>query len=397
MKTRRLKLIIAACAGLATAAWTGIAISACGTAAEAKGDISEPEDIDRFILEKMDKAKIQGLAAVIIKDDAVAWTGNYGYADAAAGLEVTAETIFPVASITKTVTGAAILQLSEEGRVDLDESINAYLPFKVAHPRFPASRITLRMLLQHRSGIVDYDPVVEGVYTIKSGLPDPDMSLDDFLRAYLPEGGKWYDARKNFTKKAPGTEFAYSNVGFALVGYVVERVSGKPFNEYCRERIFAPLGMDSTGFFTREIDAAKLTLNYFKGKPLKPYSYASYPDGGLRTTTLDYAKFLRAIMNGGEADGARILKESTMGAMLPDELSKRLIWNEDPMKDFHVDSGGRVIVGHTGGDPGIVTAAYFNRANNVAVVIFVNTIPPSPLMYVQFKYIVERLNEFAGF
>lgn len=328
-------------------------------------DFSNDENLDRFIEKKMKKARVQGLSAVIIKNGEISWAGDYGYADKAASRKVADKTIFQIASVSKTVTGTAVMQLYERGVIDLDASINTYLPFQIINPHHPDQPITTRMLLQHKSSVIDNDPVYNSTYTIPSGSADPDMTLEAFVRAYFLPDGKWYDADKNFSAALPGAEFSYSNTAFGLLGYLVEHVSGRPFNAYCREQIFTPLGMTSTGWLTTDIDMSNLTVQYDGAKPLKPYSFATYSDGSLKTTTRDFARFLMAIMNGGSYEGQRILAEATVREMLPENHADNLVWHETDA-EHHLQ-------GHGGGDPGISTEVYFNPNNRTGIVVFMNT------------------------
>jgi CubicO group peptidase (beta-lactamase class C family) len=291
------------------------------------------------------------------------------------------------------VTKTAIMHAYERGLVDLDASINSYLPFHLVNPHFPDDAISLRMLLQHTSSLIDDDPVIESTYTIESGLGDPDMTLEEFIRAYYLENGRWYDAEKNFLNARPGTTFRYSNAAFALLGYILEYVTDTAFNEYCNEHIFTPLGMTSTGWLTTEIDLDNMTVHYDNGTtPLAPYSFATYPDGALKTTTHDYAKFLLAIVNGGSYHGQRILRPSTVNNM----LSEKLFWSHENMAVFMMDTRAQSFYGHSGGDDGIFSLVYFNPENDTGVIFFMNSAPYRvDFRIINIMAILRRLNDKA--
>lgn len=251
-------------------------------------DFSNAEDIDDFIAAKMKALEAKGLAVAFIEDDRITWSRNYGYADLEPGTPVADDTIFQIASVSKLVTGVAIMQLREQGLIDLDASINEYLPFEIANPNFPTSKITARMLMQHKSSLIDNEEAYRSTFTIFRGSQDPDMSLEALVRNYYLEGGMLYDPEANFSKTPPGEARDYSNIAFGLLGFIAERVTGVAFNDYCAEKIFAPLQMTSTGWFTFEIDVGALAVPYDGENRLKPYGVASYPDGAHRKNKLPF-------------------------------------------------------------------------------------------------------------
>jgi CubicO group peptidase (beta-lactamase class C family) len=134
--------------------------------------------------------------------------------------------------------------------------------------------------------------------------------------------------------------------------------------------------MESSGWLATEINLENMTTHFDQGNPLKPYSFATYPDGALKTTTLDYSKFLIAIMNGGVYKGQRILEESTVKEMLPENPEENLIWENDVLNEFYViNTNDQHIQGHSGGDAGVFSVVYFNPENDRGVVLFANSTP----------------------
>jgi CubicO group peptidase (beta-lactamase class C family) len=295
------------------------------------------------------------------------------------------------------------MQLYERGLIDLDESINQYLPFDIKNPNFPDRKITVRMLLQHKSSLIDNETAYRSTFTIFTGSPDPEMTLEELARAYFLDGGDLYDQEANFSKKLPGKEFNYSNVAFGLLGYMVEQVSGQAFNVYCTENIFAPLGMQSTGWMSTDINLDKLAVQYDGKTRLSPYSVASYPDGALKTSVKDYSKFLMAMMNGGYYKGQRILKASTVKEMMPENPAENLVWMPDILSTFFIDAKDQYLQGHSGGDPGSATLVGFNADNGNGVIVFMNGAPslisPSPLLLLKllnYRSLYKRLVKEAG-
>ena len=194
--------------------------------------------------------------------------------------------------------------------------------------------------------------------------------------------GIWYNPNVSFTNYTPGTHFAYSSAGIALIGYVIECFEGVPtFVDYCWNQLFEPLGMERSSFLLSDIiDTQHLALPYkwngasfdipSTGHPHTPW----YPGGILRTSALEMARFLMAIMNGGELDGERIVAAATIDTMLTDHfddvptprLERGLAWYRD-------DLDGRLVWGH-GGQRGCACAAsYFSREENNGAVMLANS------------------------
>jgi CubicO group peptidase (beta-lactamase class C family) len=279
------------------------------------------DDFDHAISKEMRRHKIPSLAACIIRDDAIVWQRAYGYADLGTKKPASMDTVYLIASLSKLVAGVAAMQLHEKGTLAIDADINEYLPFRVRHPAHPEARITVRMLLTHRSGLAwptgqDY-PEFYKIYPGDSAPP-----LGSWLRDTLIPGGSGYDPRiwKNW---APGEKQEYSNTGAALLGYVLEKASGVDYADYCRKRIFEPLGMSNTSFRLRSIDAAKLAQPYDEDlTPVVHYGVPFYPSTTLRTSVPEFARFLIAMMNGGQFRRTRILSkdsvEESSGCRIPD-------------------------------------------------------------------------------
>jgi CubicO group peptidase (beta-lactamase class C family) len=268
--------------------------------------------LDSSLIAIMSTNHIPGLAACIVKKDSIVWQGYYGYADISMSRPVTDSTIFYLASISKTITATALMQLYEQGKFQLDDSINAYLPFQVRNPMFLGTPITFQMLLTHTSSIQDNWNAMPWQFG------DYPMSLGTYLQKYLTPGGEYYYPSLNFYTYAPGTTWNYSNIGAALAGYLVEVISGVPFDKYCRDSIFTPLGMSHTAWFLRDLDTTLIARRYtYSGTYIDDglSGCAYYPCGQLMTTAASLARFLIANINGGELNGSRILHNSTVHLM----------------------------------------------------------------------------------
>ena len=325
---------------------------------------------DTDLTPELDGQGVPGLSAVIIKDGSIVCTAVAGQANVEEEIPVTPETLFLVASISKTITATALMQLHEQGKFELDDDINDYLPYDVAIPVAPEEPITFRQLLTHTASMKDNTSYF-GVFTTAEG--DSPISLADLTEEYLTPDGEYYDRRDNFVRSAPGTLMSYSNMGIALAGYLVEEISGRPFDTYSRDRIFSRLGMTHTSWRLADIDLSKLAVPYenswFSFAPLDHYGQANYPDGMLRTSPVELAHFLIAYMQGGSYEGRRVLKRETVDKVLKSQTklnrSQGLVW-------FSVLLDGETVWGHDGSDDGASAGMWFDRETDVGVIVVAN-------------------------
>lgn len=328
--------------------------------------VSTQADFDALVTEVLAQAQIPAAGLALVAPGRVLWTGGYGYSNVEAAIPATADTPFMLASITKTFTATALMRAVEEGKVALDTPINDVLPFAVDNPFVEGEVITVRHLATHTAGIQDAYPLYNAMY-----VPgDSQIPLGDFLRGYLVEGGEWYDAEANFAERLPGVQHEYSNVGAALAGYIVEVVTAMPLDEYAQQFMFGPLGMTHTGWHLADFeDITPIAVPYSGGEAQAHFGYPTWPDGQIRTSPSDVARFLAAIMNGGELDGVRILDEATVTTMLQPALPE-----VDPnMAIFWFLNYPEVgYIGHSGGDPGVGTWMFFSPERELGVALLFN-------------------------
>ena len=320
------------------------------------------EEAENQIAKYIIDSHVPGIAYCVVKGDQMIWSGSTGWADMEEKIPMSIDGIMNIASISKTFTATAVMQLWEKGLLNLESDVNAYLPFSARNPHHPDVPITIFQLLTHTSSIADGKS-----YDASYAPGDPSVSLEDWIQNYLIPKGKYYKAKSNFHSWKPGSGNAYSNVGFGLLGYIVEQVTKTPFNLYCNTNILDPLGMNNSGWFLSEIDTQNHITPYRDQKPLELYSFPNYPDGLMRTSVRELSYFLLAIMNGGEYKGVRILKESTLKMMLKTQIeaykSQGLCWENLDFKSLW---------GHDGGDPGVTTFMFFNPSTKLGVITFQN-------------------------
>jgi methyl acetate hydrolase len=268
--------------------------------------------------------KIPGIAAAVATRDGVIFEGAVGHRSMAESAPMTADTVFRIASMTKAITGAAAMQLVEQGRLALNQPAREILPllgsvqvltgFDASSPvlRPPRTDITLRHLLTHTAGFA-YDTWNADIARYAREKDVPAMRTGKLAALNVP------------LVRDPGERWEYG-VNIEMVGRMVEAASGLDLESYLQKHILMPLGMRDTSYIARASWESRLTgvharkadgtLERVAGPPIDEATREFFPGGGgLYSTAPDYLRFLRALMNGGELDGARILKPETIALM----------------------------------------------------------------------------------
>ncbi|MDN5780817.1 MAG: beta-lactamase family protein [Luteimonas sp.] len=258
--------------------------------------------LDGFFPYALATGDIAGAVVVVVKDGQVLLQKGYGYADLAKHTPVDpANTLFRPGSISKLFTWTAVMQLVEQGKLDLDADVNQYLDFEI--PARDGKPATLRQIMTHTAG---FEEQIRALITAKDSEITP---LGEALKHWVPE-----------RIHAPGSTPAYSNYATAVAGYIVQRVSGEPFDDYIDRHIFQPLGMAHSSFHQPLQPAllAKMSKGYSKasdGEP-KDYEFISLaPAGSLASTGADMARFMIAHLQNGTYGDARILGADTARKM----------------------------------------------------------------------------------
>jgi len=257
---------------------------------------------DGLVPLQMERSDVAGATVLVMKDGKELLKKGYGYSNVTKKTPVDPDTsMFRLASISKLFTWVSVMQLAEQGKLDIDADVNKYLDFQIA-PAFHKP-ITLRNLMTHTGG---FEEMVHDIIYVDPKKP---TSLRDFMIANQPH--RMYP---------PGEIPAYSNYGVGLAGYIVERVSAEPFEQYVSEHIFMPLGMKHSSFnepMTTEL--SPFVSNGYRATTEKPAIgfeiFNPAPAGGISSAAGDMEKFALALLNGGELDGHRILKAETRDAM----------------------------------------------------------------------------------
>jgi CubicO group peptidase (beta-lactamase class C family) len=232
---------------------------------------------------------VPGLTVVLVRGNQTLWEEGFGFADVTNRVPATPGTIFRAGSLAKPFTAIAVMQLAEAGQINIDRPLHAYLPELSIRSRFQpaAGPITVRSVLDHHSGLPT--DLLKGMW---SDQP------------FTAVAGKLAEEYAAFP---PNLVFSYSNVGYTLLGHMVQEVSGIPYRQYMRERIFQPVGMDSTGFISDRETGEQYAKGYRGGKEVELLPMRDLPALGLTTTAADLGRFMRALLSPQGGAGERML------------------------------------------------------------------------------------------
>lgn len=342
---------------------------------------------DHYFTRKMEKAHVLGLQAASIQDGEVVWQGSFGLKEYNTQKEVNDSTLFMIASCSKPVTALGILLLSDRKKLDLDDPINRHLPFHISNPHYPDSTISIRMLLTHTSSLKDNWDILTPLYTLPEGGDSP-LELYNFVHGYFTEGGCYFNPDLNFHPIPPLSKFDYCNMGYVILGLLIEQISGQSFSVFMKEEIFKPLEMHNSYWFLREIPHTNIARPHEifpssnkdprEPKMLNHYGYADFPDGQLRTTVSDYAQVIKLLINNGRVNGEVFLKPSTVEEFIRIQYPKvakhqAIAWNYNEFDNFIYYLLMPRLPSHTGADPGVATVVSFDPEKRSGGIIFSNS------------------------
>jgi CubicO group peptidase (beta-lactamase class C family) len=289
--------------------------------------------LDGIVPLQLDREDIAGATVAVVKDGKQLFTKGYGYADVKRKKSVTAETLFRPGSVSKLFTWTAVMQLVEQGKLDLSKDVNEYLDFKI--PEAFGQPISLKNILTHTAG---FEEQLKDLFIADKRSPN----LGNHLKTHIP--------KRIF---APGTTPAYSNYATALAGYVVERVSGQPFNDYIQQNIFKPLGMTHSTFAQPlPPELTPLMSNGYGLASEEPKAFetvGAFPAGSLTSSAADMSKFMLAHLQEGRLGAAQILKPETTRLMHSRAFGLDPAANAMAYGFWEESRNGQRIIGH-GGD-----------------------------------------------
>jgi CubicO group peptidase (beta-lactamase class C family) len=310
--------------------------------------------IDQIVQTALKTGPFPGIAVAVEQKGRVIYEKGFGYADLENKIPVTKDTVFPIGSITKTMTGLAVQQLVADGKIDLDATAGTYLPDLKA----PARDVKVRNLLDHTSGLVNYIEIPEF----------PGSSQRDFTR---DEMVSWFAERP--LQFAPGTRMSYTNSGLYLLGLIIERTSGQSYDAYLRDRIFVPFGMTHSGIFDWRTLVDRRAHGYLRGRdgfrnaprydPLVPFAA-----GAVQSTVGDLLAYRHGVFGPNAKISAKVrdlvLQRDTLqdGLVLPYTLGCLVL------QDFE----GHRSIGHSGDIFGFSAQYTYYPDDDVTIVVLTN-------------------------
>ncbi len=350
---------------------------------------------------------LPGFAVSIVSDKGVHYQQGFGYADIETQKPFTVNSLQNIGSISKTLTGIAIMKLVEEGKLSLDTPINDFLPLNLYNPYFPKIPITIRHLATHTATFRDphdYERTylfLQNINIPKEDLPkeyrklvnlynnNSPMPVDQFITNLVHPLGKWY-SKKNFIRKRPGSTYEYSNIGAVIAGYIIERITKKSYQEYTKELILKKFKMNQSGWKHSEVEMSEFVSLYLSNnQKIPPYSLITYADGGLITSVSDLSIYFSEMIKAYKHGNSEILKANNIKAMMDaafisDSKKSGIFWSINGKGEY----------GHSGGDPGIMTFMMFNPNSGIGRIIFTNKLDDEGNGYNQLVYIWKTLEEY---
>jgi len=315
-----------------------------------------------LIPREMSRAEVAGLSIALVDDQRVQWSQGFGYADAERRIPANEQTIYGIGSVTKLFTATAVMQLAVQGRIDLDAPLTRYVPEFSVRARFTdVTPITPRHLLTHHSGLPgDY---LKGMWTLH---PAPFEQL-------VPQ------LKQVYASYPPNLVYSYSNLGYSLLGRVIENVSGQDYASYMHDAVLAPLGMTGSTFVVDPEREPHLAVGYRQGKPgAERYFLRDVPAGALFSSAADMGRFIRVLLADGQTDTQTLVSPATLRAMwraqnsdVPLDMDHRvgLGWM---LGQTELDYAGPV-VHHNGGTLGAASELMLLPQHKLGVIVLANS------------------------
>jgi CubicO group peptidase (beta-lactamase class C family) len=323
------------------------------------------EELQKAMKDVLGKEHIPGAGVALVSSGEVLWCGGFGKADIAVNRDVTCETQFRVGSISKTFVALTLLVLQEEEKINLEARLQDVAPEVPVKNRWEAAHpVRIVNLLEHTAGFDDME--FSEVYNLGDPYDYPLLSV--FKRFRKPMEVRW----------PPGTRMAYSNPGYGVAGYLIEKVTGQPFDRYIRDTILRPLGMGSADFPFTDANKALLATGY-AGNPPRSVGYPQIylrPAGDLKASPGELAKLVQFFLRRGRAGEAQLVKQESIARMEAPETTfaarngLRLGYG---LANYTDVAGGVVTHGHNGGIDGFITAYRYMPEQNWGYVVLLNS------------------------
>lgn len=336
-----------------------------------------------------EKDAIIGFSVSVVNEKGLIYDKGFGFTDIEENKAYTSSTTQNIASISKTLIGISLLKAQELGKLNINDPINKYLPFKIINPNHPETPILIKHLAYHTSSIIDLDEIYAKSYVLTKNehadnegvfdyfnKPETNISLLSFIQNSLTPNGKWY-TKNTFSNAKPGEKREYSNIAAALCALVIESATGQDYRSFTKDYILKPLKMNSSGWTSTDIDSTKRSRLFAnKEKMIAEYSLITYADGGFLTSSRDLGLYLSELIKGYAGNGKLLNKESYKKL-----FEKQQSLNNEKNEDYGIFIEFRdgflniknEMIGHNGSDPGVFTAMYFNPKTKIGKIVLVNT------------------------
>jgi serine beta-lactamase-like protein LACTB len=323
--------------------------------------------MERWIAAEVTDKRLPALSIALVDDQRIVWARGFGLADTEANKPATADTVYRVGSVSKLFTDIAVMQLVEQGAINIDAPVTDYLPdFKPTNPF--NKPITLRQMMAHRSGLVREPPVGHYFDDTNPGVAKMVESLNRTTLVY-----------------EPGTRTKYSNAAVATVGYVLQKKTGVPFEKWVQEKVLTPLGMTQSNFtMTPEVSKklAKAVMWTYHGRefPAPTFELGEAPAGCMYSTVNDLGRFMTVLFNEAKTPSGVLLKPETLRQMLTPQFAK-----EGEKTGFGIgfslsELDGQKRVGHGGAIYGFATDLAFLPEEKLGVVVIASRDVANPLV-----------------
>jgi CubicO group peptidase (beta-lactamase class C family) len=345
---------------LAATAFTGLE-------AQAPPADPHPTTVDEFkaaVQKVLDDTGIPGAGLALVRLDGVEWAGGVGFADRDAKTPVTADTHFRAGSISKTFIAGALVQMYEDGELDLDTPIAELAPeIDIDNAWMITDPVRLIHVLQHTAGFDDMH--FNEMYNVSD---PPDMPLAEVLRI---------NPRSRVVRWKPGTRMSYSNPGYGVAGYIIEKLSGQKYEDRIAAEIFKPVGMTNSSFYLRPEDLTELAKGYASrtGPPVQYPQIYLRPAGNLHTTPADLGKFVHLLLNWGETTDDLVIDPEYLSNM---EHPRTTLASAAGLHNGYgtgiasLMMEGFPMLGHGGGIEGFLSQYAYSTTRDVGFVILLN-------------------------
>lgn len=335
--------------------------------------IAQSADFDQKLQAVANKYEAVGLAIVVVKDGAPVYNNAIGYKNLDTKAALTTDNLFRIASISKSFSSTAIMQLVEKGKISLSDDFSDLVGFKVRNPKFPNTKITLEMVLSHRSSINDSNGYFE-------------------LDVINPEkNANW---AKSYNDYEPGKGYQYCNLNFNMVGAVLERLTDIRFDQYIKQQILSPLGLEA-GYCVDSLDQSRFATLYDKQDGVFKAQTSAYnprseeirnykmgistpvfsPTGGMKISASDLAKYMMMHMNYGQLGTTKIISKKSSKRMQKG-LSSKENYGLALLENFKLIPGEHMI-GHTGSAYGLYSNMFFEPKKKFGFIVITNGCVPT--------------------